>query len=178
MPTCQRRVNFSNWRPNFSTIFQKNVSIFEFFNYARHFQISRIFEQSCETKNLTFDIRKISFKKNLVNLKPLTSFSKEHVGLPNNYSSSVKWSSIYFFIYLNLYTVCKKTYLEKHTSCTPYKSCWKSMHYVNWLRNYCTVGTTVLENIFVRNRKKHSYNKVSYNCFGSPAQADHKSRRS
>ena len=36
---------------------------------------------SCEKKNLNFVIRKISLTKNLVNLKPLMSFSMEHVEL-------------------------------------------------------------------------------------------------
>ena len=36
-----------------------------------------------------------------------------------DYSACVKWSWLYFFIYLTLYAVCKKAYLEKHTSCTP-----------------------------------------------------------
>ena len=36
---------------------------------------------SCKTKNLNFVIRKISLTKNLVNLKPLMSFSMEHVEL-------------------------------------------------------------------------------------------------
>ena len=41
---------------------------------------------------------------------------------------------------------------------------------------YC-VGTTVFENIVVRNGKKHSHNKVSYNYLVSPTQADHNLRR-
>ena len=44
-----RRASFSTSsaksRTNFSTIFQTDFSIFEFFNHAQHFQISRIFEQ-------------------------------------------------------------------------------------------------------------------------------------
>ena len=46
------------------------------------------------------------------------------------------------------------------------------------LRNYCTTGTTVLENIVVRKEKKHSHNNVSYNNLGSPIKADHNSKRS
>ena len=41
-----------------------------------------------------------------------------------------------------------------------------------------TLRTAVLENIVIRNGKKHNHNKVSYNYFGSPTQADHNSRRS
>ena len=36
---------------------------------------------SREIENLNFDICKISLSKNLINLKPLTSFSMEHIGL-------------------------------------------------------------------------------------------------
>ena len=43
---------------------------------------------------------------------------------------------------------------------------------------FFTVGTTVFENIVVRNRKKNDHNKVFYNYLGSPTQADHNSRRS
>ena len=40
------------------------------------------------------------------------------------------------------------------------------------------LGTAVLENIVIRNEKKHSHHKVSYTYLGSPTQADHNSRRS
>ena len=49
------------------------------------------------------------------------------------------------------------------------------IRHVSWLWNYCTAGTAVLEDIFIRNRKKHSHNKVSYNYLQSPIQADHNS---
>ena len=78
------------------------------------------------------------------------------------------------FFYLR---VCKQAYLEKHTFFKQH-SCWKSIHHVSWLRNYCTARTTVLENIVVRSWKKHSRNKVSYKYLGSPIQADPNTRRS
>ena len=53
-------------------------------------------------------------RKNLINLKPLTSFLMEHMRLTEQFPASVKWSWIYFFIYLTL-----KVYLEAHTSFTP-----------------------------------------------------------
>ena len=40
-----------------------------------------------------------------------------------------------------------------------------------------TLGTAVFENIVIRNGKKYSYNKFSYNYVLSPTQADHNSRR-
>ena len=46
-------------------------------------------------------------------------------------------------------------------------------HTCKLIRKLCTAGTAVLENTAVKNRKKHSYNKVSYNYPGSPIQADH-----
>ena len=38
---------------------------------------------------------------------------------------------------------------------------------------FCTLGTTVLENIVKRNGRKYSHDKFSYNYLGSPTQADH-----
>ena len=38
MPSCQKHANFL-------TLFQKNISIFELFNYAQYLQILRIFGQ-------------------------------------------------------------------------------------------------------------------------------------
>ena len=40
-----------------------------------------------------------------------------------------------------------------------------------------SLGTILLENMVIRNEKKHSHNKVSYNFFRSPTQADQSSRR-
>ena len=40
---------------------------------------------------------------------------------------------------------------------------------------FCTLGTTVPENIVRRNGKKYSHNKFSYNFKGSPTQAKHNS---
>ena len=78
VPKCQRYAYFS-------TIFQKNFSSFDFFNYANFKNIGAIFENlSCKTNNLNFNIYKISLKKNLINLKPLISFSMESIGLPTN----------------------------------------------------------------------------------------------
>ena len=57
--------------------------IFQLWSVFAHFEnISAILENlSRETSNLNFDICKISSRKNFVNLKPLMSFSMEHVGL-------------------------------------------------------------------------------------------------
>ena len=78
MPKCP-------WYAYSSTIFQKNFSSFDFFNYANFKNIWAILEKlSCKTNNLNFDICKISLKKNLINLKPLTLFLMENVGLPTN----------------------------------------------------------------------------------------------
>ena len=40
-----------------------------------------------------------------------------------------------------------------------------------------TLGTAALENVIIKNRKKHGHKKVSYNYLGSPTQGDHNSRR-
>ena len=97
--TCQRankRANVPKACQSFNFVFQKTYQFFnyflkEFFNFwifqscspfANFKNIWAILENlSRETKNLNFDICKISLRKNLVKLKPLTSFSIEHVGL-------------------------------------------------------------------------------------------------
>ena len=68
-----------------------------------------------------------------------------------------------------IYAMCKHTYLLKHTFFKKH-SCWKSTHHVSWLRNCC--------DIVVRNGKKDSHNKVSYDYLRSPIQAYPNSWRS
>ena len=92
LPACQRRANFLTWRANLS----KGVSIFQlFFKRNFNFWISQLCltftnfnniwailpSLSRETKKINFDTCKISLRKNLINLKALTSFSMEYVGL-------------------------------------------------------------------------------------------------
>ena len=84
VPTCQRQTKFltspAEKRTNFSTIFQMNFLIM--LNICKFQDIWEILENlSRKTKNLNFDICKISLRKNLISLTPLTSFSIEHVGL-------------------------------------------------------------------------------------------------
>ena len=57
----------------------------------------------------------------------------------------------------------KKEFKFRHflVSYKHYKSCWKSFHHV--IGYETTLGTTLFENIIIRNGKKHSHNKVSYN---------------
>ena len=45
----------------------------------------------CERKNLNFDICKISLSKNFINLKPLMSFSIDHMRLTKQLFANVKW---------------------------------------------------------------------------------------
>ena len=68
--------------------------------------------------------------------------------------------------------LCKKSYLEKHTQCTPYfllendascKLITKLLH----CKNYST------QNIVLRNGKKNSHDKVPHNYIGCPIQADY-----
>ena len=93
-------------------------------------------------------------RKNLINLKPSTSFLMEHMQLTDQFPASVKWSWIYFFIYLTL-----KVYLEVHTSFTP-QSCCKSVHYVSYYKT--TVGTTVLKNIKKHSHKNHKFHALFF----------------
>ena len=76
---CQKAYQFFNY---FSEEFF-NFWIFQLWSIFAHFEnIWAILENlSRETSNLNFDICKISSRKNFVNLKPLMSFSMEHVGL-------------------------------------------------------------------------------------------------
>ena len=62
--------------------------------YQEYFGISR--KLSRDTKYLNVDICKISLRKNLINLNPLTSFSMKHVRLTEQLFGycSVKWSLI------------------------------------------------------------------------------------
>ena len=90
--TCEGRANYSTWcanfatwpakrLTNFSTIFQNNFCfwIFQFCLTFANLNIWSIVEHlSRETKNLNFDIWKISLRKNLINL---TLVSIERVGL-------------------------------------------------------------------------------------------------
>ena len=89
---CQHargETNFSTWQPKDVQIFQ--LFFKEFFNFwifqscstfANFKNIRVILENlSRKAKNFNFDICKISLKKNLVSLTPLTSFSMENVGL-------------------------------------------------------------------------------------------------
>ena len=77
----------ANKRTKGVSIFQlrlpKGVPIFQLWSIFAHFEnIWAILENlSREKSNLNFDICKISSRKNFVNLKPLMSFSMEHVGL-------------------------------------------------------------------------------------------------
>ena len=100
VPKCQTRANKRANVPKVCQIFnftcQKACQFFtyfpkKFFNFW-NFQLCSTFANfkniwailenlSRETKNSNFDICKISLRKNLVNLTPLTSFSMEHVGL-------------------------------------------------------------------------------------------------
>ena len=98
---CQRankRANVAKLCQLFNLEYQraKGVPIFQLFSKRTfqflNFSIMSIFATfkniwailqnlSRETKNSNFDFCKISLIKNLVNLKPLTSFSMEDVGL-------------------------------------------------------------------------------------------------
>ena len=117
--TCQRankHANVPKACQSFNFVCQKAYqffncfSIFGIFSHFHHVQISRIFGQFQKT---------YLAKKRIVNLKPLTSFSIEHVGSTEQLFGQCKMELNIFFIYLILYAMCKQTYLEKYTSCTP-----------------------------------------------------------
>ena len=66
-------------RSNYSTIFQKKLYFSIMLNTCKYQKY--LGNLSHETKNLNFEVCTISMMKNLINLKPLTSFSMEHVRL-------------------------------------------------------------------------------------------------
>ena len=76
---CQKAYQFFNYFSDefFNFWIYQSCSVF-----ANLKNIWPVLEKlSRQTKKLSFDICKISWRKNLANLKPLTSFSIEHVGL-------------------------------------------------------------------------------------------------
>ena len=76
-----------------------NIRIFQLgLTFANFQNIWAILENlSRETKNLYFDVCKISLRKNLINLKHLTSFSMEHVGLTKQLFGQCKIELSKFF---------------------------------------------------------------------------------
>ena len=98
--TCKMRTSFSVLFANVPILCQfclpKDLPIFQvffkiilqFLNFSIMLNISKFQEYLGNSRKLisrnkesNFDISKISLRKNLVNLKPLTSFSMEHIGL-------------------------------------------------------------------------------------------------
>ena len=115
-----------------------------------------------ETKNLNFDISKISLRKNLINLKPLPSLLMEHVGLTEQLFRQCKVELNIFFYYLTLKRPflnrpCVKRPIQKSIHHAHLKSCWKSIHHV-----YIDFETTILSDAFVcRCSSKQVFLKIS-----------------
>ena len=205
VPTCKIRVNFSFLRANvpinvrtcqccancanlpakghtnFSTIFQKNFSTFETFNYPQHLQISRIFGQFQITYLVKQRIQVLTFVKSLLRknfVKPnlFISFSMEDVELIE------KGAEYVFFIYLTLYIMhmhiisidhANHNLAGKHTSC-------KFITKLMYCRGY-NIGKHTRKKrkeTQSQHRKKHSHSKVSYYYLESPIQVDYNLRRS
>ena len=133
VPILQLRLPKSG--PIFELFFKR---IFLFLNFSIMLNICKFQEYLRNCRK--FILRNIKFKfwhlqnfikeKNLINLKPLTSFSMEQ---PENKGTIIRLvlnGAVHNFYLLTLKTVCKKAYLEKHLSCPPYKSCWKSIYHV------------------------------------------------
>ena len=83
-----------------------NFFVFQFLNFSIMLNICKFLEYlansrklSRETKNLNFDICKISLRKNFINLKPIIPFSAEHVGLIEQLFGQCKMElNIFLFI--------------------------------------------------------------------------------
>ena len=113
VPTCQRRVNFSTWRVNvpksvpiFQLCLPKDVPIFQLF-------FKRIGEWCIRWCLDTWSLKPYQFKTFDVVFNGASGINWTILPLVQNGVENI------FFIYLILYSVCKKTYLEKHTSSTP-----------------------------------------------------------
>ena len=99
----------------------------------------------------------------------------EHVELTEQLFGQCKMELNINIFYLTLYAVCKKAYLEKHTSYTQillekHTSCKLIIKPLQEL--------LYSKKIVIRNGKKHSDNEVSYNYLGPLTHADHNSIRS
>ena len=185
VPTCQCFANYSNLpakgRTNFSTIFQKNFSTFEIFNYQQHLQISRIFGQFQITYLVKQRIQVFTFVKSFLRknfFKPnlLILFSMEDMELIE------KGAEYVFFIYLTLYIMhmhiisihhAHHNPAGKHTSC-------KFITKLMYCRGY-NIGKHTRKKqkeTQSQHRKKQSHNNVSYNYLGSTIQVDYSLRRS
>ena len=106
--SCQRakkRVNFLTSpvkrRTNFSTIFQNNFFNFWIFQLCLSCKFHQYLGNSrkfvSRNKEFEFSHLKISLRKNIINLKPLTSFSMEHVGLTKQLFGYCKMEQNIFF---------------------------------------------------------------------------------
>ena len=138
---CQRRANFSTCRANVSNgvpIFQprlpKGVPIFQpIFKRIFKFLSFQIMLNTCKFqeylgKSRKFTSRKKEFKfwylQNFIKEKPYQSkpfdivFDGAREINPAIIRLAQNEAEYTFLIYLILYSVCKKAYLEKHTSCT------------------------------------------------------------
>ena len=112
-------------------------SIIKFFSFAQYQQVSRIFgnsrkqiKNSRETNNLNFYICKISLRKYLVNVKPVMSFSMEHVVLTEQLFGQSKMELNIFFMYL-IQMPCVKRTIYKSIHHAHHKFCWKRILHVN-----------------------------------------------
>ena len=98
--------------PIFQLFFEKVV---QFLNFSIMLDISNIKNiwtilenLPREAKNLNFDICKISLRKNLINLKPLKSFSMEHLRLTEQLFGWFKIEvNIFFYLPNFIYRVLK-----------------------------------------------------------------------
>ena len=133
-------------------------------SFSRHFNC--VFFSLTSKKKLDYIILIQHYTWSLKPCHPKT-FDIFFNGVPNYYSVSVKWSSIYFSICL------APNFMRRVSKGLLRKAC--SMYNINLVGKACnmyvcyetTLGTTLLENIVIKTER----NKVSYNYLGSPTHA-------
>ena len=108
VPQACHRLIFTCKRANF-WIFQL---VLAFLNSKNIWTILE--KLSHEKKNLNFDICKISLRKNLIDLKPLTLFSMEHVELTEQLFGWCKMELNIFFYLPNL--IRSGSFIKRQTS--------------------------------------------------------------
>ena len=159
VPACQRDKTRAKGVPIFQiggSTCQKACQFLNFVSQKACQFLNYFLRENTFNFSIMVDIWK--FQKYLENSRNFISRNKEF-----------KFWHLLIFFY-TLYILLLFVYYVHH------KSCGESMHHVSWLET--TLRTIVPENLVMRNRRKRSHNKFSYNYLGSPTWTDHSLRRS
>ena len=159
VPACQRHKKPPKGVPIFQiggSTRQKTCQFLNFINQKACQFLNCFVRENTVNFSIMVDICK--FQKYLENSRKFISRNKEFK---------------FWHLLISFYTLYILLLLAYHVQ---NKSCREGMHHVSWLGT--TLRTILLENLVMRNRRKHSHNKFSYNYLGSPTRTDHNLRRS